>query len=98
MESDTVVPPTLYEVVEAVSPEGRPITMHLDYEHAGRGFEAGLEDIRSRLVELTGAEKWGLEPRVYGLFNVPGAGRQEQQGENGKGESGRPREWAAGLP
>ena len=57
MESDPVVPPTFYEIVEAVSPERGPITVYLDDEDPGRGLEAGLEDLRSRFVELARKKK-----------------------------------------
>jgi hypothetical protein len=81
VESDPVVPATLHEVVEAVGPEGGPIAVHLDDEDPGRGLEASLEDIRSRLVEFARAQEWVLPPRVYGLVTVSGAGRYEADEE-----------------
>ena len=85
MESDSVVPPTLNEVVEAVSPEGCPITVYLDDEDAGRGLEAGLESFRSRFAESACEEKRVAEALVPGLINIRGTGRQEARDEKGKG-------------
>ena len=73
---------------ETVGPEGGPITVHLDDEDPGRGLEAGLEDLRSRFVELACKKERILEPWVLGLVTVPRAGRQEAHGEKGKGGSG----------
>ena len=38
VESDSIIPSALDEVVEAVGPEGGPIAVHLDDEHPRRGF------------------------------------------------------------
>ncbi len=95
MESDSVVPPTFYEIVEAVGPERCPITVYLDDEDPGRGLEASLEDLRSRFVELARKKKRVPKSRFLCccldlcLTTVPGAGRQEAQGEKKKGGSGR---------
>ena len=89
VESDAVVPATFYEVIEAVSPEGSPTTVHLDDEDPGRGLEADPEDIWSRFAELAGKKKRVPEPRVLGLIAVPGAGTQEAHDEERKGGSGR---------
>ena len=89
VESHAVVPPTSYEVVEAVSPERGPIAVYLDDEDPGRGFEASPEDIWSRFAEPAGEKERVSEPRVLGLITLPGAGRQEAQGEKGKRGSRR---------
>ena len=89
VESDAVVPATFNKVIEAISPEGGPITVHLDNEDPGRGLEADPEDIWSRFAELAGKKKRVPEPRVLGLIAVPGAGTQEAHGEKRKGGSGR---------
>ena len=90
VESDPVVPPTFYEIVEAVGPEGGPVTVYLDDEDPGRGLEAGLEDVRSRFVELAGKKKRVPKPRIlgFGLVTAPAAGRQEAQAEKRKDGSG----------
>ena len=76
VESDAVVPATFYEVVEAVSPEGGPITVHLDDEDPGSGLEAGPEDIWSRFAELAGKKK--IDPITCSLtgpgLRPPGLG------------------------
>ena len=70
VESDSVVPPAIYQVVEAIGPEGGPLTAYLDYEDAGRGLEARLEGLGGPFSELACEEKRISEPLIRDLFDI----------------------------